>query len=264
MDTSKNTRYISIPLSSYSAKNLNNPVLKVISTELRSPISVIQSNIQLLKKNGDHSDQSLFDDTLGLCEDSVESILGFIENMNFLIDSTIPKMNSNPKQFLIRMLIKNAIEELKYLNFDVSRLQYQLMGEFSSVLFDKYKLTRILVNLLGNAMKFSRREVLLTVESTKKRLVIIVRDFGIGIPEHQLNDIFNPFVRGSNAHMISGTGLGLSIVAKSLECFGGTIALRSEINMGTEIKVVIPVKELQVPVQKIASKKSNIRDFNFL
>ena len=245
-------------LNSYSGMNLINPIFKVISSELRSPVSVIQSNIQLLKNFSDHLVSDFTKETFSFAEDSIENILGFIENLDFLCNSTDSKFMMIPQWFSIRILINQTFEGLRLQNLDTSRIKINGNIKYPKVYSDKYMVNLILLNLLSNALKFASGDVDLLISTSDNNLKIVVRDSGIGIPKKDLKWIFNPLVRGGNAKMIAGTGLGLAIITKALESFNGNISVISKIGKGSEFTVIIPsiVKEPDI------SSKAKLRQFS--
>ena len=100
----------------------------------------------------------------------------------------------------------------------------------------------ILVNLLTNAVKFSKPgdEVVFEASAKPHEVVFQVRDQGIGIPEAEQAKIFEPFYRGRNVAHIPGTGLGLVIVKRCVERHGGTLELESRPGQGTRFTVRVP------------------------
>ena len=124
------------------------------------------------------------------------------------------------------------------------------------------RLKQILLNLIGNAIKFTDEGIVsLKIKSIKKKylthhLEMIVSDSGIGIPKVNLKNIFDEFVQLENqsGKKFSGTGLGLSIVKKLVELQKGSIDVKSEPGAGTEIKITIPFQE---------GKKENIEELKF-
>jgi signal transduction histidine kinase len=72
---------------------------------------------------------------------------------------------------------------------------------------------------------------------------IDIADQGIGIPEEDLKNLFQPFYRATNTSEIEGTGLGLSIVREFIEKHGGKIFLTSKLNKGTTVSVILPIKQ---------------------
>jgi signal transduction histidine kinase len=95
---------------------------------------------------------------------------------------------------------------------------------------------------LSNALKYSNDEanVWIIVEN-KKQLSVTIKDEGVGISEEDLQHLFTTFFRGKNVTNIEGTGLGLPIVKKYLDLLEGKIDLKSELEVGTTVKVSLPL-----------------------
>ena len=112
---------------------------------------------------------------------------------------------------------------------------------------DAPKLRQILINLLGNAIKFTREgTVTLRLsaqpadEPGRARLCFDVEDSGVGMPEHDLGRIFEPFEQARNADPQKGTGLGLTITRRFVELMGGTLRVESEVGRGSRFVVELP------------------------
>lgn len=122
--------------------------------------------------------------------------------------------------------------------------------------FDKDKLEVILINLLGNALKFTpaHGQVGFSAKIEKNnspgddRLIITVSDNGIGIPADQQTKIFERFyqVDQGGAHTELGTGIGLALVKELTELMGGQVTLQSEPAKGSEFRVVMPLQIIKV------------------
>lgn len=224
----------------YSEGGLYNPALNAISFELHSPVKTIQTNLQLLKKFCNYSDISILKETFSFSEDSIEYILGFVEKINFLCTPDKSSIKLKPELFSFRLLINHIYAELRQLGLDIRRLRLKFVVDNYKIYLDKCLCIHILVNLLSNALKFSNREVELFISASTNKLSIVVRDYGIGIPENQITNIFNPFVRGSNVNTITGSGLGLFIVANAIKCVNGNISVHSVIGIGTEFRITLP------------------------
>ena len=104
---------------------------------------------------------------------------------------------------------------------------------------DPTLLKHIVLNLLSNAIKFSPDNATIKIESESKsgRLLLSVKDEGIGISKEDQTHLFERFFRGTNTTNIQGTGLGLHIVAKYAELMNGTIVCQSLPEKGTEMKL---------------------------
>lgn len=116
-----------------------------------------------------------------------------------------------------------------------------------ALLLDRLRLRQILVNLVGNAVKFTDAgsvEVNVSFErqekSSKVTLIFEVQDTGAGIPKEKIDTIFKPFVQGSEGQQKGGTGLGLAIVRRLVERMGGTITVASVVGQGSVFHLRLP------------------------
>jgi two-component system phosphate regulon sensor histidine kinase PhoR len=117
--------------------------------------------------------------------------------------------------------------------------------EVAQVIGDPIHLRRVLDNLLGNARKFTPAGGMVEVRlwHEAERLLITVADTGIGIPENQLERVFERFyqVDGSMTRRYGGTGLGLALVKEIIEAHGGHISVRSHVGKGSTFTVELPL-----------------------
>lgn len=114
------------------------------------------------------------------------------------------------------------------------------------ILADSQKLKQILVNLVGNSIKYTQKgSVSVSHEITKSEIIIQVEDTGIGIPAEEIPNLFSRFHRVINIQTenIQGTGLGLWITKQLVEIMNGKISVESIQNRGTKISVHFPLKK---------------------
>lgn len=106
-------------------------------------------------------------------------------------------------------------------------------------------LRHILNNLISNAIKYSPSVSLVNFELNcqDKWIIFKVQDSGIGIPQDDLQHLFESFYRANNVENIPGAGLGLAIVKKAVDLHGGTITVDSEVGVGTTFTVTIPIPD---------------------
>jgi CheY-like chemotaxis protein len=132
---------------------------------------------------------------------------------------------------------------------------------------DEGRVRQILVNLVGNAVKFTDRgEVTIRVEPGEaaggglREITFIVSDTGIGIPEDNRSTIFQPFSQGDISHTrrFGGTGLGLAISKEVTERMGGTISFGSEPGVGSTFRVTLPLRETAVAEPAASPKPSAV------
>jgi CheY-like chemotaxis protein/nitrogen-specific signal transduction histidine kinase len=141
------------------------------------------------------------------------------------------------------------------------------------LLLDRTRIRQILVNLVGNAVKFTEAgHVRVAVDwdrsqgrGSRIELVIQVSDTGCGVPREQLAAIFEPFVQSDprRGQEREGTGLGLAIVKRLTEVMGGTILVSSEVDRGTRFELRIPdvVVSAKLPISEQSSPEATL-DFN--
>jgi signal transduction histidine kinase len=112
------------------------------------------------------------------------------------------------------------------------------------LLADPSQIDRMLLNLVGNAVKFtpSRGRVTVSVQVTRDEVTVRIEDTGIGIPKVEVDALFTRFFRASNAtsRQIPGTGLGLAIVSGIVSAHGGRVEVDSAEGQGTTFTVTLP------------------------
>ncbi len=122
---------------------------------------------------------------------------------------------------------------------------------------DPTRLRQVLINLLGNAIKFTGAgEVALLVHASQDELEFAVSDTGIGIPEQKLQTIFDDFAQASSSttREYGGTGLGLGISRRIVEKMGGRLSVTSEVGKGSTFRFTVPLKLApELPVSKLAA-----------
>lgn len=129
---------------------------------------------------------------------------------------------------------------------------------------DETRLRQILINIIGNAVKFTNRghvilniEVLSIIKSDSSKtlnLKLSIKDTGIGIPEHMQEDIFNSFVQVSGSQHPGGTGLGLPISQRLVKMMGGQLSVSSKLGEGSTFEILIP--NIHLPQNNIFSSIS--------
>jgi signal transduction histidine kinase len=152
------------------------------------------------------------------------------------------KITASAGSFNIREFFEEVTDEMKPILKPGQDIETNITGG-DIFLTDKRLLKNILINLLGNATKFSAENstVELNVTNSSDVLTLAVRDHGIGISQEDQQHLFSSFFRGRNAVNIQGTGLGLHIVKRYAELISGTLALESVLGEGTTITLHLPL-----------------------
>ena len=127
------------------------------------------------------------------------------------------------------------VEEFNLIQDDGRTLDFKFEGEPYIVNLDPKLLTHTFSNLISNAFKYSvgNKNPLLKVDFKPKELLVSVKDYGLGIPEAELSNLFQPFFRANNVIGIKGTGLGLNIAKEYAEVNKGQITARSTLGEGS-------------------------------
>jgi signal transduction histidine kinase len=127
-------------------------------------------------------------------------------------------------------------------------LTVEVPDRLPQVVGDERRLTQVLLNLVGNAVKFTDRgSIAIRAAAASAGISIAVEDTGIGIPEEERTRIFESFQQGANAEprAEAGTGLGLAISKRIIEMHGGSISVASEVGRGSTFTIVLPVAPLR-------------------
>ncbi|WP_434793668.1 Sensor histidine kinase RcsC [Terrisporobacter petrolearius] len=238
-----------------------------LSHELRTPINLISSTIQLIKLNLTKlspQDANKFYKYMDIME---MNSLRLVRLINNLLDSTRVEagyISFNPINADIVAFIEDICESIvEFTEFNSMHLIFDTNVEEEVVLFDQDIIERTMLNLLSNAVKFNKKNGNIYVNLYIKgdKIKISVKDEGIGIPKEKANCIFQRFeqVESRNRMEKQGSGIGLYLVKSLVSLHGGTINVNSEVNQGSEFIVVIPRELLNNGEELIIQKKEEVR-----
>jgi signal transduction histidine kinase len=208
------------------------------SHEFNTPLTTILSSVQLLKIYINQESDGKRDKHIARIISSVNHLTEILND--FL---TVGKMQEgdisfNPTTFNIKEHITTIITEFKNDQSREQLISYEHNGK-ELVDLDAVLLKKITLNILSNAIKFSTKKMKIEIKTEwiNGRVILSIKDYGIGIPPEYSRHLFEQFYRASNAINIQGTGLGLHMVSKYVDLMNGNIHYKSELDKGTEFVI---------------------------
>jgi len=235
-----------------AAVQARDQMFRLISHDLRGPLTTIQGYVHLLRQRlhkADLPDHERSMRSLNQIDTASRRMASLIQELLDVASLQAGRpLNLNWQPFDVVALVRQVTEAVQAvgtsheLNLDTDEPELPTIG-------DEARLDRVFTNLMQNAVKYSPEGG--TVQITIRRLMdgerpwvsISIRDYGIGIPASEINSIFEPFRRASNTteSSFSGTGLGLASARHIIEQHGGSITVDSEEHAGSTFTVCLPL-----------------------
>ncbi|WP_040413570.1 MASE3 domain-containing protein, partial [Desulfosporosinus sp. OT] len=233
------------------ANNMKSSFLANMSHEIRTPLNSILGFANLLFEEEKEPEKL---EKLEIIINAGDHLLSLVNNILEFSKIEAGMVVIEQSSFFIHKLLEN-LKKMFVLKSQERHLSWEVNinpAVPEIIVGDEHRLMQVLVNLTGNAFKFTESGgVSIQVSYLNGQLEIIVEDTGIGIPEAKQETIFSPFdqVETSYARKYGGTGLGLSITKNLLELMGGTIRVERSTVSGSEFVVSIPVGTVEMQKQ---------------
>ena len=227
---------------------LKSDFVSKVSHELRTPIITIQNAVTLLLSKSLGAVTGKQEEFLNIAKRSLGRLALLI---NDLLDESkleASKVELELKPCSVENLIKDVCDALNaWTMTKVIRIEKNVMKNIPDINLDYKRMTQVLINIIGNAIKFTPREGIITIETGldegKKNVVVSVSNTGPGISENDLSRIFDKFYQGGEGALadIGGTGLGLSIAKEIVLLHKGKIWAENTKERGVKFSFTLPV-----------------------
>ncbi|KID59095.1 histidine kinase [Pseudoalteromonas luteoviolacea] len=200
-----------------------------VSHDLRTPLTRIRLATEMMSDEEAYLKEGIIDD---------------IEDMNAIIDQFIEYLRHHSSGEMNKENVNALVEEVVHAEQQHKRIINVSLAETAPwVVANHVALKRVLTNMIENAIKYSEDEIDVSTQADikNKRVVIQVKDRGPGIPESELESVFEPFKQGDQARGSDGSGLGLAIIKRIVATHGGKVSLRNRSKGGLCAEVQLPL-----------------------
>lgn len=228
---------------------LKSGVISTVSHEFRTPLTVINSNVQLLEKYYSEMTYDQLENRFRLIRNSIQHMQYMLDNISLLDIHQRGILRPTPEVVNLHEFCLSLTDEINSISSPMGRVVHNNKSTLTTAILDRKIVRHIVTNLLTNALKYSpvdTKVYFITEDFSDQSIKFTICDKGIGINEADLNNIWEPFFRGANTSGIKGTGIGNSIVKSCIDMLGGTINIESIMNQGTTVEVILPVQPVRL------------------
>jgi signal transduction histidine kinase/CheY-like chemotaxis protein len=233
-----------------------------MSHELRTPMNSILGLTELILESSTLKGKNK--ERLEVVLKSGERLMNLINDILDLSKIEAGRMDIREDQLVLDELIEDVDNAITPLALN-KNIQFNIKRDINTHIHintDKGKVTQVLINLLGNAVKFTDQgSVELRISAPdESTLSFDIKDSGIGISQNDLKIIFEEFrqIDGTTTRKYSGTGLGLTICKKIADLLNGSITVESEVGKGSVFTFNIPLKVVELRTEKTGEPKVNV------
>ena len=203
------------------------------SHELNNPVTAIQGEceISLLKERNTQE----YIEALHRISEESKRISQLIKHLLFLSRQDDDLLLNNIDEINLQLFLYELCKNINQIKLIYKNNQNNLTTKAN-----KYLLQIAIQNILDNACKYSNgKEVIITLSKQDDNIIITIKDQGIGIPENEIQNIFQSFYRASNSREFKGNGIGLSLSMKIISLYGGKLNIQSILTSFTEVSIYL-------------------------
>lgn len=235
-----------VSLSLEKEKELNqlkSRFVSMASHEFRTPLSSIQLSAVLIDKYAQQFENPNITKHVGKIKNAVGNLTGILNDFLSLERLEAGKIEPVFTSFDLVTFAEEITEEMQLIAKQNQQIIYQHTSMETMVKLDQNLLKNCIINLIGNAIKYSGEDTFIEfkTEIDSGQLIMVIKDNGIGIPDNDQKHLFEAFFRAHNTGNIPGTGLGLNIVTRYTNLMNGHIQFKSKVNEGTSFTLTFPL-----------------------
>lgn len=229
--------------------DLKSKFIAMASHQFKTPLTVIYSNAELIEIKAKSIEKKVADNFVSISNRikfEINRMAELIENIIiFGKYDTEENVSLKLEKINFDEFFSNLIEVYFDNESDSRKVELIIEGQPKMINTDTSLLIHIFTNLLNNAFKYSKgkQNPLVRINYLKEKIQVEVIDYGIGIPEQDVKNLFKSFFRASNTSTIIGSGLGLTIVKQFTRLLKGKIKLKTKENSGTKITLTFPYEQ---------------------
>lgn len=218
-----------------------------VSHELRTPLTTVKSYTETLSDlvSDENFDQKMYSSFLRVIEGETDRMTRLVKDLLLLSSLGHSAGEESFEKIDIAFLTGNIVEKLQhYAKEKKQSLVYEPVNSLPGFMGSSDRIEQVITNIITNAIKYTPQNGNITVTTMYMfdSIAIKIKDTGIGIPQKDLDHIFERFYRVDKARSreMGGTGLGLAIAKEIVEAHKGTISIKSKQNEGTEVMIKLP------------------------
>lgn len=222
--------------------------LSIASHELKTPLTSLKLQSQIMMRNIVHNNQITYDKLLATSNQTNE----LVDRLSHLIDEMLDvsridfgKLRYSKGRYELGNIVREVVSRMSVMfeqaHLEIPKLHFkeELWGNW-----DRFRLEQVVGNLLTNAIRYGKgKNIEINLERSESDAILSVKDYGLGISPEDQQRIFDRFERAINASEVSGLGLGLFISREIVEAHGGKMWVESELNKGSTFFVCLPLED---------------------
>lgn len=215
-------------------------LLGIAAHDIRGPLTVIQGTVELMKLRRDHLVEATLNRSLDLIHEAARGLSQLLSELLDVKAIESGKITVNRIDIPVAQVLESFIPAAR-LSADDKKIDLEIDLEPELMMYaDPQRMGQTITNLLLNAVKFSKSGTRILIHGRRIEeggVEISVEDQGIGIPEEELEQIFDSFRQGSAGRAVGGSGLGLVIARRLVELHGGELSVKSRVGVGTRFMI---------------------------